>query len=98
MLILAQGVVGVRDLDPVTRGEQIQVEYVLPVGLIIEAVENGLAVALVVEGCEFRRIQEPAAAYAFQCQEVADLRISEAEPRRTARGTEIGRASCRERV
>src|ERR1019366_8826167 len=58
VLILAERVVGIGNLDPVARGEQIQVEYVLPVGLIIEAVENGLAVALVVEGCEFRGIQE----------------------------------------
>src|ERR1039457_4191970 len=88
MLILAERVVGIGNLDPVARREQIQVEYVLPVGLIIEAVEDGFAVAYVVEGGEFRRIQEAAAAHAFQCQEVADLGISEAEPRRSARGAE----------
>src|ERR1019366_2052646 len=72
----------------VARREQIQMEYVLPVGLVIEAVEDGFAVADVVERREFRRIEKASAAYALQRQEVADLRISEAEPRRSARGAE----------
>src|ERR1035437_1290156 len=88
MLILAQSVVGIGNLDPVARREQIQVEYILPVGLIVKAVEDGLAVALVVEGGEFRGIQEAAAAHAFQRQEVADPGIAEAAPRRPAGGAE----------
>ena len=49
VLILAQLVVGIGNLDPVARREQVQVEYVFAVGLIIEAVEDGLVVADVVE-------------------------------------------------
>src|SRR3974390_1453493 len=79
VLIFSQRIVGVGNLDPVARREQIQVEYVLPIGLIIEAIEDGLAVADVVEGGEFRRIQKAAAAHAFHCQEITDLCISEAD-------------------
>src|ERR1017187_3590321 len=88
VLILAQSVVGIGNLDPVARREQIQVEYVLPVGLIIEAVEDGFAVAYVVEGGELRGVQEAAAAHAFQRQEIADLGVSEAEADRSTRRAE----------
>ena len=42
VLVLAQSVVSIGNLNPVARREQIQVERVLSVGLIVEAVEGSL--------------------------------------------------------
>src|SRR5262245_995522 len=83
MLVLAQLIVVVRDLDPVTGRKKIQVEDIVGAGLVIEAIEEGLAVAFVMEGSEFGCIEESAAACAVDGKEVSDLRIAITEPGRS---------------
>jgi hypothetical protein len=67
-------VVVIWNLNPVPRGEQVQVKRVLPGGLIVEMVEDCLVISLVVERGEFGSIQKTAAPDTVDCQEVAELR------------------------
>ena len=60
-LVLRQLLVGVRNLKPVSRHEQVQVVGILPVGLPVDPVENGRVVAPAVEGGELRGVGEAAA-------------------------------------
>ena len=97
-LILRQLVVVVGNLNPVSRGEQVEVKDVFAVGLIVEAIENGLVVAHVVERRELRRIQKAAAANAVDRQEVSELRVAIAEPdaaHRRCRTSHSRRRDCR---
>jgi hypothetical protein len=57
-LVLRQLVIIVGDLEPVAGREEIQVEHVLAVGLVIHTVEDGLAVAGVVNVCKLGRVEE----------------------------------------
>src|SRR5215469_1831151 len=78
-LVLRKLVVGVGNLDPVARREQIQVEHVLSRGLEVETVKYSLVVSLVVEGGEFRRIQEAAAPDPVHGQEVPHVLAAETQ-------------------
>ena len=60
MLVLRQLIVVVRNLEPVARCKQIQMERIMSVRLIVEAVEDAFVIPLVVEGREFRGIQKVA--------------------------------------
>ena len=63
-LVLLGLVVGVGHLEPIARGQQIEVEGIAGGGLVIEAVEDGLAVADVVNRPELGRVQKAPGAQA----------------------------------
>src|ERR1019366_7967038 len=88
VLILRQLVIVVGDLNPVARGEQVEVQRVLPVGLQVEMIENGFVVADVVEGGELGSVQEAAATGAVNGQEIPRFRAAEADPHGTSNGSE----------
>ena len=75
-------------MDPVPRREQIQMKHVLAGRLIIEAIENRLVVADVVERSELRRIEKTSAANAVNREEVAELRVAESQAEVSSRGAE----------
>src|ERR1019366_642766 len=87
-LILCQLVIVVGDLDPVARGEQVEVERVLPVGLQVKMIEEGLVVAYVVKRGELRSVEEAAAPDTFDCQEVPRFRAAEADSHGTSNRAE----------
>src|SRR5471032_2445438 len=87
VLILPQLIIAVGDLEPVARGEEVQVERVAAVGLIVEAIEDAFVVALIVESGKLVRVQETAAAPAVNGDEVPRFRAA-----KTAPGTPSGRA------
>ena len=102
VLILRQLVVAVGDLEPVARGEEVQVEGVLPVGLVVEAVEDAFVVALVMESCKFGRVQKAAAAGAIHGEEISGPGAAEAEPgaasggpERSVRGVQVAKNPSR---
>ncbi|HMC63215.1 MAG TPA: hypothetical protein VKJ01_28730, partial [Candidatus Solibacter sp.] len=68
-MILPQLIIAVGDLEPVARGEEVQVESVPAVGLKVKAIEDALVVALVVERGKLGRVQESAAAGAINGNE-----------------------------
>src|SRR5579884_318872 len=57
-LILRELIVRVRNLEPVACAEQIQMKRILAAGLIIDAVENRLAVSDVVKRLKFGTVQK----------------------------------------
>ena len=64
-LVLAELIVGIGDLNPVARGEQVEMNRVAAVRLEVDAVEDGLVVAGVMEGRELGRVEKAAGAGAF---------------------------------
>ena len=66
MLVLRELIVTVGNLDPVAGGKQVQMQGILPIGLVVEAIEDGLIVTHIVDGLKLRRIQETRAAHAVQ--------------------------------
>src|ERR1700722_17993248 len=80
MLVLRQLIVVVGDLKPVPRGEYVQMERILAIGLVIHTIEDSLIVPLVVECGGLRRIQKPSRPQAVESDEVPEFRGSEAEP------------------
>jgi hypothetical protein len=87
-LILAELVVAVGYLKPVSGRKQVEVQDVAGAGPVVEPVEYRLVVPHVVEGGELGRIQEPAGPQAVGCQKIPYLLVSEADRRAAARGTE----------
>ena len=87
-LVLSQLIIRVGDLDPVPGGKKIEVEGVFAVGLEVEAIEDGLIVACVVDGLEFRGVEETVATDPVERGEVAEAGSSEAKGGRASGGTE----------
>ena len=88
VLVLSQLIEVVRNLKPVARREQIQVEHVLAGGLKVEAVEDCCIVSLVVKRSKFRGVQEPPGPKAIDGYEVSELRGSVAQADVAAGATE----------
>ena len=80
-LILPDGglIVGIGDLEPGTRREQIQVQGVLRSRLIVEPVENLLVVSAIVQHRELGRIQKPPGPRRVGHQKIADPGVARAE-------------------
>ena len=87
-LVLSQLIIRVGDLDPVPGGKKIEVEGVFAVGLEVEAIEDGLIVACVVDGLEFRGVEETVATDPVERGEVAEAGRAEAKGGRASAGTE----------
>src|SRR5690242_6613742 len=87
-LILSQLIVIVRNLDPVARREEVQMNRVHLVGLKIEAIEYRLIVAFVVERREFWRIEKSSAARPIERQKVTHLLAAESPGDVAAHGAE----------
>jgi hypothetical protein len=87
-LILRQLIVRIWDLNPVSRGEQVEVNDILASGLVIEMIEDGLIVPYVMEGGEFGSVQKPPAANAINGKEITELRIAETDAHAPSRGAE----------
>ena len=81
-LVLPGGllIVGIGRLEPGAREEEIQVQGIVLVRLIIEAVEDRLIVPDVVQRGKFGRIEIAAGAHAVDRNEIAPLSC---RPRRT---------------
>ena len=78
-LVLIGLVERVGHLEPVARGQQVEVKSVAGGGLPIETVEDGLAVAHVVKRTELGAVEEAPAAQRVGGEEVAELLAAEAE-------------------
>ena len=87
-LILGELVVAVGNLNGVAGGEEVQMENVDAVGLVVEAVEQRLVVAAVVDVDELGGVQETVAAVAVGGQEVAHLGIAESNSHAAGDGGE----------
>ena len=87
-LVLVQLVVGVGNLEPVPRPEEIQVERILARGLVVEAVEDRAVVADGMDRRELRRVEEPAGSHRVDGEEIADLRTAERQRRLLRVGAE----------
>src|ERR1039457_1415106 len=74
MLVLSQLIVVIGYLTPTPRGEQVEVEDILAAGRIVEPIEDGLIVALVVEGSELRGVQKTPGSETVDRHEVSKLR------------------------
>src|SRR3954464_12442114 len=78
-LVLCQLIVGVRNLEPVARRENIQVERIASSRLEIDAIENHRGIADVVKRRELRRIEKAAGAAEIEHQEISPPRSANAE-------------------
>src|ERR1022692_4819204 len=78
-LILANLVIVIRNLKPVSRREQIQVQDVLAAGLEVHSVKEALAVAGVMDVVELGRIEETFGSDTLGRQKVPELRSSETQ-------------------
>src|SRR2546427_10650142 len=89
-LVLASSylIVGVGNLEPVSRAKQVQVEHVSRVRLKVKTIENRTAVADVVERPRFRRVEEAAGSRAIQRQKFPQLLCPEANVRLSPPGSE----------
>ena len=87
-LILIGLVERVGHLEPVTRGQQVEVKRVAGGGLPVEAIEDGLAVPHVVKRTEFGAVEKAPAAQGVGGEEVAELLAAEAEGGFLADGAE----------
>src|ERR1700681_4021850 len=87
-LILRQLIVGIRDLKPVSRGEEVQMNNILAAMLVIEMIENGLIISNVMERRKFRSIQKPAAANTIHRKEVPELFVTKADADASSRRAE----------
>src|ERR1019366_1220753 len=87
-LVLIWLIESVGHLKPVARGQQVEVKRVRAVGLPIQAVEDGFAVAHVVQRTEFGAVEEAPAALGVGGEEVAELRAAESKGGFLADGAE----------
>ena len=78
-LVLIGLVECVGHLEPVARGQQVEVKSVARGGLPVETVEDGFAVPHVVERTKLRRVEKAPAAQGIGGEEVAKLLAAEAE-------------------
>ncbi len=87
-LVLIGLVERIGHLEPVTRGQQVEVKRVAGGGLPIEAIEDGLAVSHVVKRTEFGAVEKAPAAQGIGGEEIAELLAAEAEGGFLADGSE----------
>ncbi len=87
-LILAQLVKAIRDLEPVPRRKQVQVEDILAAWLEVEAVEKGLIVADIMNVFALGRVQEAFRAHTVDGQEISNLRVAKAQSQTATSGPE----------
>src|ERR1043166_6177440 len=79
LLVLGQLIEAVRHLEPIPRGEQIEMEDVFGTGLPVEAVKDRFIISDVMDRQVFGRIEKMTRAHSVDHDKIPDLGSAEAE-------------------